>query len=181
LSRVFAGDPEAELNLGNARILLVYDNPRSMDILSGILLGFGARVIQRAPGVAEAQRMLQTRPFELVIADCDVAGSDGFDLVHWLRRSKNEDNAFTPVILVTGHTQITKVHKARDSGASFIVAKPVTPTVLLERILWVAHDPRSFVEVGAYIGPDRRHKISGPPPGMQDRRHEARADARRVS
>jgi DNA-binding response OmpR family regulator len=181
LSRVFAGSPEDELNLGNARILLVYDNPRSMDILSGILLGFGARMIHRAPSIGDAQNMLRSRPFELVIADCDVAGSDGFDLVHWLRRSELEDNAFTPVILVTGHTQLTKVKKARDSGASFIVAKPVTPSVLLERILWVAHDPRSFVEVGAYIGPDRRHKLVGPPPGMTDRRDAAPLDSRAAS
>ena len=152
-----------------------------MDILSGILKCFGARMITRAPSIADAQNMLHARPYELVIADCDVAGSDGFDLVQWLRRSGLEENAFTPVILVTGHTQMTKVKKARDSGASFIVAKPVTPTVLLERILWVAHDPRSFVEVGAYIGPDRRHNLKGPPPGMPDRRGEPAADARRAS
>jgi CheY-like chemotaxis protein len=181
MSRVFAADPEAELNLGNARILLVYDSPRSMDILSGILLGFGARMIHRAPGIPAAQDVLRSRPMELVIADCDLAGTDGFDLVHWLRRSGLEENAFTPVILVTGHTQMNKVKKARDSGASFIVAKPVTPGVLLERILWVAHDPRSFVEVGSYIGPDRRHKIQGLPPGLNDRRAASPPSVREAS
>jgi hypothetical protein len=40
---------------------------------------------------------------------------------------------------------------------------------LLQRILWVSRDKRPFVEVGEYLGPDRRFKMDGPPQGMARR------------
>ena len=87
-----------------------------------------------------------------------------------LRRSGLKPNAFTPAILVTGHTPRDKVEKARDCGANYIVTKPLTPLVLLERIIFVSRDPRPFVECDSYIGPDRRFKNMGPPPGTNGRR-----------
>ena len=65
---------------------------------------------------------------------------DGYDFVHWLRRSGLKPNAFTPTILVAGHTPRDKVEKARDCGANYIVAKPLTPLVLLERIVFVSRE-----------------------------------------
>ena len=52
------------------------------------------------------------------------------------------------------------------------VAKPLTPSVVLQRIHWVASDKRQFVDVvdGSYVGPDRRFKFEGPPPGSEGRR-----------
>jgi DNA-binding response OmpR family regulator len=90
--------------------------------------------------------------------------------VRWLRRSNLPQNRFTPVLIVTGHTLESKVTEARDCGANFTVVKPVTPQVLLERIMWAARDKRQFVDVPSYAGPDRRFKFTGPPPGIQGRR-----------
>jgi hypothetical protein len=46
--------------------------------------------------------------------------------------------ATLPVILVTGHTRTSQIFKLRDAGQLCHVAKPITPKVLLERIVWVA-------------------------------------------
>jgi DNA-binding response OmpR family regulator len=155
--------------------LLVYDNPRALDILASALSGLGVRSLKRCGSMEDAKRVLQRHTVDLVIADCDMHTDDALDLVHWLRRSGLEDNAFTPVMMVTSHTQIARVKKARDCGANFIVAKPLLPAVLLERILWIAQDPRSFVEVGSYVGPDRRHKLLPPPTEAGERRGSAGA------
>lgn len=170
MGRAASLDPRGKVNLGAARVLLLDDNTRSLRILSSALTGFGVRTTHRCTTAAEAQRVLASHVIDLIIADCDLAETDGFDFVHWLRRSGIEENAFTPVVMVTGHTELFKVRKARDCGANFIVAKPVTPSVLLERIVWVARDPRPFVEAGQYMGPDRRHKEVAPPKGARDRR-----------
>ena len=158
------------MNLGGARILLLDNNQRSLGILASALSGFGVRNTHRSSTAEDAQRHLALHPVDLIVVDCDLDPMDGFDFVHWLRRSGIEENAFVPVVMVTGHTQLSKVRKARDCGANFIVAKPVTPCVLLERIVWVAKDPRPFVEAGRYMGPDRRHKELPPPKGARDRR-----------
>jgi DNA-binding response OmpR family regulator len=75
-----------------------------------------------------------------------MAGIDGYELVKWLRRGALEANRYLPVILVSGHTPPSQVFKARDAGANFTVAKPITPKMLLERILWAAKEERQFIE-----------------------------------
>jgi DNA-binding response OmpR family regulator len=170
LERAGGLDPDLKINLAKARVLLVYDNSRALDILSSALAGLGVRNLKRCGALEDAKRALLGQPVDLVIADCDMQEWDVLDFVHWLRRSGSEDNAFTPVMMVTGHTQLGRVKKARDCGANFIVAKPLLPAVLLERIVWVAQDPRAFVEVGSYVGPDRRHKTLPPPSAAGERR-----------
>ena len=82
-------------------------------------------------------------------------------------------NAFAPTMLVSGHTQLRNVQRARDCGANYIVAKPVSPDVLLERIIWVAREKRPFIQCDSYFGPDRRVHDTGPPPGVAERRKSA--------
>jgi DNA-binding response OmpR family regulator len=72
--------------------------------------------------------------------------------------------------MLTGHAAQSQVYKSRDSGASFVVAKPLTPKVLLKRILWLGSDEREFIECDSYVGPDRRVRNFGPPLGMPGRR-----------
>ena len=170
-------DPDLRINLSKARVLLVYDNPRALDILSSALSGLGVRNLKRCSSLDAAKQTLARHQIDLVIADCDLQEFDVLDFVHWLRRSGLEDNAFTPVMMVTSHTQISQVKRARDCGANFIVAKPLLPATLLERIIWVAQDPRPFVEVGSYIGPDRRHKAVPPPDAAGERRKAPLAQA----
>ena len=77
---------------------------------------------------------------------------------------------FTPVIMLTGHAAESKVSKIRNCGSSFIVTKPLTPAVLLQRILWLGTDEREMVVSDNYVGPDRRVRNFGPPMGMAGRR-----------
>src|SRR5262249_39564505 len=81
-----------------------------------------------------------------------------------------------PIILTSGHSTPTDVRRSRDIGANFFVAKPLSAKVLLDRILWVSRDRRPFVEVGDFIGPDRRFKFEGPPPGCEGRRSSDATD-----
>ena len=100
-----------------------------------------------------------------MIADPAIEGEEGILLLRWLRRQERNPNRFMPIILISGHSTPTLVRRSRDCGANFFVAKPLTPHTLLERILWVARDKRPFVEVGEYLGPDRRFKELAPPGG----------------
>ncbi len=60
--------------------------------------------------------------------------------------------------MTASHIRRGRVAEARDCGANFVVTKPFSPALLLERILWVARDTRPFLEVGDYLGPDRRFR-----------------------
>ena len=54
-----------------------------------------------------------------------------------------------------------------------MIAKPISPKVLLDRLFWLARDKRDFIEADTYVGPDRRFKHLGPPAGSVERRYDA--------
>jgi len=160
------------INLEKVSVLIVDDSAPSLDLLAQVVTGFGVKTLQRAESAKVAQVQLRERIFDLVISAINMAGVDGYELVKWLRLGALEANRYVPVILVSGHTPPSQVFKARDSGANFTVAKPITPKVLLERILWAAREERQFIECDSYLGPDRRFKNEGPPIGVDGRRRD---------
>ncbi|MBA4805699.1 MAG: response regulator [Brevundimonas sp.] len=162
--------PPARINLQHSSVLLVDDNPRSLDLLSSIFHGFGIKEQIKCESAVAAVELLRRRMVDLILVDCSMPEMDGYDLTRWLRREAPPPLRYTPVIMLTGHAARSSVHKSRDCGASFVVAKPLTPAVLLKRILWLGGDERPFVESADYVGPDRRVRNYGPPPGQPGRR-----------
>jgi len=148
----------AVFNLSGAITMVVDDSPFSLTLTTTVLAGFGVRPAYALGGSVEARRILQEKPVDLLLVDTDMPEIDGFELVRWLRRSGPNPNAFTPVILTASHIRRGRVAEARDCGANFVVTKPFSAALLLERILWVARDDRPFLEVGDYLGPDRRFR-----------------------
>ncbi|PIB94022.1 response regulator [Caulobacter sp. FWC2] len=164
--------PSTRINLEKATVLVLDDNGASLDILSQVVSGFGVKQLLRAESVADAQTLIRTKIFDLVISDVQMPVTDGIEFIEWLRKEGGENNRYVPVILVTGHTRTSQIFKLRDAGSNYVVAKPITPKVLLERIVWVAREERQFIECDTYIGPDRRFKHEGPPPGTDGRRKD---------
>ena len=160
----------AVLNLTDAVTMVIDDNQFSLDLTIQVLKGFGARTRYACKDPLEAMQILQDHSVDLLVVDSEMPTMDGYDLVSWLRRSKLEPNAFVPVIMTAGHVRRSRVLKARDCGANFMVAKPFSPLTLLERITWAARDGRPFLEVGDYFGPDRRFREDGPPERGERRR-----------
>lgn len=163
-------DKKTRLNLEQARVLLLEDPQPGAEILSQVFFGYGVRQPVRCVSPEEAMGRLEADTFELIVCDGDLPDGRAYDFVMRLRRSALEPNRYCPVILLSGHTPSAYVEKARDCGANFVVAKPIRPMVLLERIVWVCQDNRIFVELDTYVGPDRRFQFLGPPPGMEGRR-----------
>lgn len=165
-----AGPSHDRLNLEDSSVLLIDDNPKSLDMLSSIFHGFGVREQIKCESAVAATEILRRRMVDLILVDCSMPEMDGYDFVRWVRRETSPPLRYTPIVMLTGHAAQSNVHKSRDCGASFVVAKPLTPAVLLKRILWLGSDEREFVETASYVGPDRRVRNFGPPLGMPGRR-----------
>ena len=160
------------INLDKICILLADSSPQGMDILSQIFTGFGARNITRCASIALASDFIRSNDVDLIVVNDTVGTESGYDFVHWLRRQEGNQNVFTPAIMISGHTKRSIVGKARDCGANFLIAKPVSPQVVLERVIWVAREKRPFLEAGDYIGPDRRHHEADPGENKGRRRND---------
>lgn len=165
-------ESRARFNLQRASVLLLEETPLGMSILVQILTGFGAKTLHRCENVEEAEATVQKVELDLMVVDALGPSGAGYDFVSWLRRSGIQPNCYAPVLLTAGHTPNAAVSKARDCGAHFIVAKPLTPISVLERILWISKEGRRFVECDTYVGPDRRFKNEGVPAGMKGRRRD---------
>ena len=139
--------PSARINLEKLVVLLVDDNPQSLDILAQVVTGFGVRSIIRSPGGEDARAQLSRDQYDLVITDAQMPGLDGYALTSWIRREAPGQNRFVPVILVTAHTRKTHVTRARDCGANYAITKPIRPKTVLERIYWIAKEDRMFIRM----------------------------------
>jgi len=165
-------DPKIRINLDRSRVLLIDDNPQALEALHAMFRGFGVRKQFKCGSGAEAMHVVKTQELDLIVIDSSMPDMDGYDFVRWLRRDAPDISKFTPVIMLTGHAARSMVEKSRDSGANFVVSKPFTPEILLQRVFWVAKDERQMVVAEGYVGPDRRFKNMGPPLGVKGRRRD---------
>ena len=166
--------PRALFNLQKTNILLADADAMGQGIIGQMLMGFGARNIVRCSDVTETRRQLAAQSFDLVIMDPSSFGAEGYDIIPWMRREVPPPRAHVSVIVVTGHTEHARVGKLRDNGANFIVSKPLSAVVLLERLLWLSRENRPFIEAQSYAGPDRRWRDQPLPVGVEGRRQKDR-------
>ncbi len=165
-------DPAIRINLDRSVVLLVEHNSQALDALNAMFRGFGVRKQFKCTTCAEAMHYVKTQEIDLIVIDASMPDMDGYDFIGWLRRESPEQARFTPVIMLTGHAAKSMVEKSRDSGANFVVSRPFTPELLLQRVFWVAKDERQMVVAENYVGPDRRFKNLGPPLGVKGRRKD---------
>lgn len=167
MKRMLDGD---RLNLENIHFLLVDDNQHALDIMAQVVSGFGVRRMIKVEGPAAARQAIARGGIDIVLTDAQMPGESGYQLTEWIRREAPEPVRFVPIVIITGHTPQSDVTKGRDLGANFTVAKPLVPRVLLQRLFWLSHEERQFVQSDGYCGPDRRFKRLGPPAGTDGRR-----------
>ena len=175
MSASLSPELDSRVYFGALTVMLVEANDLEADIVTQVLTGFKVRGITRFREAAKALEHLERDTADLLVigsTGTKAGDPDQFDLVRRIRFNKGGGARTAPVILLAGHTSQLNVMRARDCGASFVVAKPITPQVLFKRIIWLAKDARPFVASEAYSGPDRRFQKLGPPAGTEGRRKD---------
>lgn len=112
--------PEEEKEAPPPRILVVDDSITTRTLERNILMGAGYQVMTANDGV-EALALLETEPFDLVVADIEMPRINGFELVEWIRQSQVYGQI--PVVLVTSLE--SKEHRERGLkvGADAYIVK----------------------------------------------------------
>ncbi|CAO3440833.1 response regulator transcription factor [Azospirillum endophyticum] len=101
------------------RILVIEDTEDLADAVIDSLRGLGHAVDWAADG-HQADELLRTETYQLIILDVMLPGPDGQTLLRQLRRRGNR----TPVLVTTARSQIdTKIHLL-DLGADDYIVKP---------------------------------------------------------
>ena len=112
-----------------ATILVVDDAPDTLEIVRRNLTSDGYRVLT-APGVAEAVKILEGTPIDLVVTDQKMPKSTGLDLVRHVR----ENFKTTEVMMITGYASIEGAVTAVKAGAEEYLAKPFSAQELRDAV-----------------------------------------------
>ncbi len=142
--------------LQTLHILLVDDNQHMRAITSAILQSAGVRNIREVSDGAAALDVVRDHPVDLAIVDFNMFPLDGVEFTRLIRNSPDSANPYLPIIMMTGHSEKSRVYEARDAGVTEFVVKPITAKAVFDRIQAVIMRPRPFVKTDDYFGPDRR-------------------------
>ncbi len=144
--------------LENLRVLLVDDNQHMRAIVMTVLAGVGVRNVRETRDGAEALEALRDWAADVAIVDFQMFPIDGVEFTRMVRNAPDSRNPYLPIVMMTGHSEKTRVVEARDAGVTEFVAKPLTARSVLERLQAVIYRPRPFVRSASYFGPDRRRR-----------------------
>jgi two-component system chemotaxis response regulator CheY len=156
---------KADINLGELSFLIADPNPNSCAITHSILRGFGCNHVTDVRNAKGAIRVLLEQKVDMLICEPQRPPYGGLPFIRSLRKNPNNPCRTLPILVTTSDTRVSKINEARDSGANLVVVKPMSPSSLYVRIVWLVFNPRKFISVDTYCGPDRRSKIEGLPLG----------------
>ncbi|MBO6667744.1 response regulator [Parvibaculum sp.] len=143
---------------GKLTILVVDDSAYMRHLLMTLLQALGVKEVLLAIDGDEAWDLLQSKEPDIIITDAAMMPVDGFSFASRLRSIRGRALGMVPIIMVSGHTDIASVERARDIGISEFLSKPISARGLYERLIQVLDRPRQFVETPTYRGPDRRRR-----------------------
>jgi CheY-like chemotaxis protein len=119
--------------LAGLRILVVEDEPETLELVSLTLRTAGADVVE-ASGAEAALESLASHAPHIVLSDLQMPGLDGFELMRRLR-----ERPIPPIaVALSASSGPTDARRALEAGFAVHVAKPIGMTDLVETIRAVA-------------------------------------------
>jgi two-component system, chemotaxis family, chemotaxis protein CheY len=167
---------KSTVNLRDLVILVADPSAYTRRVINGMLRGFGANKILEAEQSTGLFQALSSQKIGILLCDLQLPPHGGLALTRTIRGNADNENRTLPILLMTSNTSEKIVKNARDSGANMVVAKPMSPNSLYDRLGWIAFQPRPFVDTPNYFGPDRRFKIEGFPGGVGRRKGDSMVD-----
>jgi PAS domain S-box-containing protein len=119
--------------LDGARILLVEDNPDTLEMLKFIFDECGAEVITAASASEALEALERFRP-DALVSDIAMPNQDGYDLIRQVRSRGPEQGGKIPAVAVTAYASAEDRAHLLASGYQTHVSKPVDPDELIATV-----------------------------------------------
>ncbi len=148
---------------------MIFDNDHfTAKLLETVLLSFDVGKVSIIQSMDEATLYLKNHKVDCMMMEWYDWEKPNLNLLSFIRTSGSALNAEMPVIMCTGYTDFDHIVRARDAGANEVVAKPISPKQVFEKLYNAMFKTRVFIADETFTGPDRR-RHSGAFHG-QDRR-----------
>lgn len=135
LARDLEGD-EVQLGtiLKGIKVVIVDDEADAREVGALILDRCGATV-RAASSAGEAFEMIQRETPDVLVADIEMPGEDGYSLVRRVRRLPPDQGGQMVVIALTAHASANDIPKLVSAGFQRYVPKPLQPRELISAIV----------------------------------------------
>jgi two-component system chemotaxis response regulator CheY len=154
------------MNLRDLVILVADPSPYISMLIHSMLRAFGSNKVLEVRGCNDVLQTLSGQKIDILICDVRLPPHGGLSLTRAIRGKADNENRTIPIMIMSSDSRETTIKRARDVGANMVIAKPISPASLYDRLSWIAFNPRKFVDTPTYFGPDRRFKIEGYPGGV---------------
>jgi signal transduction histidine kinase/ActR/RegA family two-component response regulator len=121
------------LQLGDAHVLIVDDEPDARELLRAMLAATGARITE-ADSTREALRVISNDPPDLLLADIAMPGQDGYSLMRAVRGLPEGVGGQIPAIAISAYARGEDKERSRSAGFNDHLGKPIKPDELYEAI-----------------------------------------------
>lgn len=148
----------ADYDIQNLKFLVVDDDANMRHLVFTILSSLGVKETATAESADRAFGLLFDFEADIIICDLRMTPRDGIDFTRMVRTQDDSPNCYVPIIMLTGHSEMSAVVQAREAGVHEFLAKPVSAKKLYGKIRSIIENPRAFIRTEDYFGPDRRRR-----------------------
>ena len=120
------GDPDRP----SLAILVVEDDPISRTLASTVLRHNGHSVATAANGV-EALRLVERRPFDVILMDIQMPRMDGIEATGQIRQRESRTGGRVPIVALTAHAMKGDRERCLAAGMDDYISKPLDMNQLL--------------------------------------------------
>ncbi len=133
-------------------VLVVDDSPESLGMINMALDDAGIAVLIALNG-QQAMNVLDQITPDIILLDAIMPVMDGFECAREIRKKL----PLTPIIFMTGLSEVENIVKAFDAGGNDYILKPIRPEELLVRIRQHTSSARMLIEAQKALDSMRQH------------------------
>jgi two-component system cell cycle response regulator len=111
-----------------ARVLVIEDNPASLDLMVYLLKAFGHTPLAARDGLEGIETARRERP-DLVLCDIQLPGADGHEVCRQLKQDKVLRSI--PLVAVTAYAMVGDREKLLGEGFNGYLSKPINPQTFI--------------------------------------------------
>ena len=153
-------DPTELANVfANTKVLVIDDEHYMRKVVRTLLMSLGVRTIYEAADGNAGLELIRTMGPHVALVDWQMPGMDGRTFVRTVRSPETFPYPDLPIIMVTGHSERSRVLEAMEIGVHEFLLKPVSSQALSDRLAAVLLKPRKVIRRGDYYGPEPRKPL----------------------
>ena len=148
------------LRFNDVRVMLADSRTHIRNTLKTALSHAGLENIEHAARLDQvAEGLDQGLGPDILICDIGLEGGDTCAAIDAIRHHEMGRNPFLCILGITWNPTETEVDRAINSGIDLLVAAPMSPGQILNRLESLVRNRLPWVVTGDYVGPDRRKRL----------------------